>query len=502
MENCIYCKKDYTKRYINLHYKLCKFKNINLNIIKKNKIVDHSIDKSIFSKIPHEIMKYINLFIPQKDDYHTYKKYYKDICNIAYVSKYFYNIFMFSTKEINELKVLCMEEYEKCICKTTAKDDYQLKESELENLIPYSLCKNPHYSTSSPMKLYKLIDILDYLCKTYDTKYNRDKIIMIDYQKKEISYEKRENLKKDRKNNYEELLNKYNLIDNIEIYNKYFEYIYKGSPGIKKIEIEILKYLEIKNREDNLNKLLTENNYYYKETNISKNYINENNYTISEAYNSIVNIIERENNIKKSDIFLKNTNFNNINKNLIHDYINNNKYSLEFIIDTYNYRYTRRDNLIEELSKYNLKIRNDSELVKNYINDNLYDLDFVVKTLVEMDFYFKYTSYSSDIMNIYEDDSIERSNIAKRKALKKWCNKYNNYEDAILQNYLPLSLHNNVYQIFNFIPEIKIINKNIVKYGNKNIVKSGKCSCNNFPSPICGFCTNCCLLENCKKHKK
>ena len=33
----------------------------------------------------------------------------------------------------------------------------------------------------------------------------------------------------------------------------------------------------------------------------------------------------------------------------------------------------------------------------------------------------------------------------------------------------------------------------------KNIVK---CLCNNIPSPICGFCINCCTLSICNRHNK
>lgn len=127
--------------------------------------------------------------------------------------------------------------------------------------------------------------------------------------------------------------------------------------------------------------------------------------------------------------------------------------------------------LISMLKKHNLQLRNDSLLCYNYIQNNIGDPEEIVKIMVEMDFYFKHTDYSNVISSftsnyidyrkhyIYDDygyfdinlSQNEKNNLseqAKKEALKKWCKNKLDYNNALSDNKLPLSLYDKVKIFF------------------------------------------------------
>ena len=187
-------------------------------------------------------------------------------------------------------------------------------------------------------------------------------------------------------------------------------------------------------------------------------------------------------------------------------------------------------------------MRNDSDICNEYINFNKRSLEEVVNIMIEMNFYFTYTSYRGYCKSIrrnysykeYDDedygyyhyecslDKYEISMKAKNIALNDYFYKFNSYDEAILDNRIPIILHDTVKNIMVEIidkkikeeekkrireenklmnmedkPKVNIVNK---KVDNKNDLN--KCLCNNIVSLICGFCSRCCSLENCKKHTK
>ena len=129
----------------------------------------------------------------------------------------------------------------------------------------------------------------------------------------------------------------------------------------------------------------------------------------------------------------------------------------------------RRLTLINMLKKYNLPLRDDSILCDNYIYENIGNPEEIVIIMVEMNFYFNCTNYSTLIYNYisnYVDDrrnysygyyghqslSQSQKNMlsekAKKDALKKWCKKKNNCDDALCDPKLPYSLHDKVKCFF------------------------------------------------------
>ena len=547
MEKCIYCSKLYTERGINLHKSKCKlkFKSSIIEINSDLKFNESLQKKNIFNRLPDEILLEINNFLLIKDNFCSYRRFYKKyIIVLPQVCKRFFNLFYLSHNEIINFKKNILEEKEKNICKSTAKNDYLLKDKELDELIPYKSVKNPHYSSSSPMKIYNIANILDYLGNIYGSEsLYYDKIILNEKKKLE-NKEKTVLTKQKRKENYDILMNKYNFYESEKIYIEYKDYITKGSPGIKKVEEYIINYIQQEERKNILFQKLEQENILFKDNEIVNNYINENKYSMEEAYLILKNIQMRENLIK--DDFLRNDlNFNYENKNffenkMIKNYIDEDNITINEIIKYIKDKQERKNILISRLKEHNLQLRSDSELCSNYIEENDNDLDYVVNTMIEMDFYFKYTNYRNEFKNVkyelggyyedgvYEYDYISISNIAKERSFRTWCNKYKNYEDCIINIkntnlYLPSILYEKIQLEFEKIKKEKkekqhrklmkeIRQKYKEKYQekrpeinkNKHIQKKNHdcimCICYNIPSPLCGYCKNCCILESCKKH--
>jgi len=122
------------------------------------------------------------------------------------------------------------------------------------------------------------------------------------------------------------------------------------------------------------------------------------------------------------------------------------------------------------LREHNLALRDDSTLCNKYIENNIGDVNEIVTIMVEMDFYFKYTQYSNILYNqrsnyidnersyryydwdyyitLTSKDKTMLSTSAKKEALKLWCNKRKDCDDAISQPYLPRSLRDKVLEHF------------------------------------------------------
>jgi hypothetical protein len=126
----------------------------------------------------------------------------------------------------------------------------------------------------------------------------------------------------------------------------------------------------------------------------------------------------------------------------------------------------RKEELIQKLREHNLPLREDSTLCYRYIYDNIGEINDVVNTMVEMDFFHKYTNYSNEYYNIQSnyidfqrsmsfgdyyyltsDDKKRISNMAKKSCLEKWCSTISSYDIAIKYPHLPITLHENVRRI-------------------------------------------------------
>lgn len=175
---CEYCKQKYSTKYsLKAHYIRCKekvkFENEQqMKEVAKKRFNEEYIEqeKMTLNDLPTEIISSIGGFLlDKKDEYCSYRQFYKNYLNICLVSKRFYNIFYPKPDKIIKYMENVSNEFNKIICKSTAKDEYNLKEAELDE-IDCEYVKNPHYSSSAPMRLYKISDILDYLGNKYGSK--------------------------------------------------------------------------------------------------------------------------------------------------------------------------------------------------------------------------------------------------------------------------------------------------------------------------------------------
>lgn len=87
--------------------------------------------------------------------------------------------------------------------------------------------------------------------------------------------------------------------------------------------------------------------------------------------------------------------------NLFHN-IDINK-SPDEIMNSIRQVYNREAELEEELEKHGLILRSDSEMCRNYIYHNYPSMNEVVNIMIEMNWFFNYTEYSSIIRNMYFD---------------------------------------------------------------------------------------------------
>ena len=115
----------------------------------------------------------------------------------------------------------------------------------------------------------------------------------------------------------------------------------------------------------------------------------------------------------------------------------------------------REYELITKLHEIGCEFRKDSKLCEQYILFGNLDCSYVVQTMAEMKFYFNETTYSKEykkeknkyINNNEYYDTEEISKNAKYTALKKWCNKYKSYNDAVKCEKLPISLCEEIKKI-------------------------------------------------------
>lgn len=83
----------------------------------------------------------------------------------------------------------------------------------------------------------------------------------------------------------------------------------------------------------------------------------------------------------------------------------------------YNQELDRRNELSNALNNVGLILRNDSVLCNNYIENNENTIQEIVEIMLEMDWFFKYTKYSTlRFQNVYID-----SENGKRLAINDWC---------------------------------------------------------------------------------
>ena len=131
----------------------------------------------------------------------------------------------------------------------------------------------------------------------------------------------------------------------------------------------------------------------------------------------------------------------------------------------------RKELISGRLTEYNITLRHDSTLCYNFIENNIGNVDEIVVTMIEMEFYFKYTNYfnivyqrkSNYIDNarsyrLYDEgnsyyslsngEKQSLSMLSKETALQEWCMKQGDYNKAISIGYLPVSLHDKIIDFF------------------------------------------------------
>ncbi len=510
MEVCSYCNKSYKKNGLKIHQSRCKSKpNIVENIVKKinkknNEIDDKKDDEkddeieyiqemeivnktglteetketkekneiiqtSYIFQLPDELLMIIKKFLigsNKKDEFCTYSRKYKNILNISLISRHFKSLFYFKADEIATYKEIIIEERNRTTFKTDAKKTYPVTDTELEK-INYKTKRNYYGSIT---KIYRHVDIIDFLYKKYGTKDNYDKIMELEDIKKSDAKKKSNELKKKRLEKYNELMKKYGFSKDSELYKEIeiYQYVTSGTPGLTNVENYIIEYIEEKDRERRLEeKLIFEhisnqikNNF--KEYQYVFQHIKHNRHTLDEVIDFLRGVNERTI-IMKEKFNEKNIDIDNYgeltneDKAYIRQHVELNKHDVDYVVRRIANRDIRKTLLIERLESNGLKLRNDSELCRNYIMKGEDDIEYVVNTMIEMDFFFRCTNYKEEFKNAKEDsgyydyedrtyhyDYIDVSRIAKENALYNWCRKYKSYESAILSKNLPKSLYEKV----------------------------------------------------------
>lgn len=568
-QKCEYCLSNF--RALKPHLTRCKAKIefdknqiIKINTEKKFD-ENYKLYNSKLDRLPNDMLFIIKSFLiynpnnNNKDEYCSYRKLYKEYINYCIVSKKIYNIFYPSFDNILIYKNNLKEERETRICKSTAKTHYKLKDDELEYDLHYYLVRNPHYSSSPPMKVYQIADILDYMCKKYGTKQKHNEELELKESKKEESREKREKARDNRIINFDKLMKSYNYFKTDIIYKKFYDdYIDKGSPGLKKIEEEIKTYIKIKKREMEINKLFQENIYLKKYINhdIVKKYIIDYNEQINDVLIKIQEINNRELQIKsefiKNDLYYDQQKHHYIHRNIINNFVENNEGTINDIIFLIKGKEIRRSNILIEFSRNMLNYheemkRHDVEkIIKNYIDSNIGDLNNIVNNIVEKrdrknnlkqlflennipynenlrlckdyiengqsdcydivykiakkNFLFKNANYRQEFLKIRVknmDFTYEAVHILVTDiTLKKWCKLNKSCKNINV----PKILYDEIKNICDNVDLSEVdITPNIEYYNNPNNIK---CKCQQAGTVWCGMCKGCCNDSFCIKHSK
>ncbi len=259
---CEYCKKEFGKYNLKKHLQTCKAKveyeknQVIRDVCNKKFFLDYSKnDFSPLTNLPKDLIIIVFSYIEgDKDKYCSFRKMYKEYVNYCLVSKKIYNLIYPEYEKILEYKVHLKEEREKRICKKTAKTVYKLSDEELDNNIPHELYKNPHFSSSSPMKVYYSADVLDYVKGKYGSYSNHQNLLLQEYNRKQELKTKKQEAANLRNTKFIELMKKYNIIQGNYLYNKFYkDYVDKGKIGIKKIEEHICSIINKSSGENNIN---------------------------------------------------------------------------------------------------------------------------------------------------------------------------------------------------------------------------------------------------------
>jgi len=227
LKKCNYCLKFFTLKGIKKHILICKSKiNSKINNIQ---IIENPIKiikyNDYLNIIPEDCLKIIFNFYNQYDPFITCKRLNKSLYYPAITCKRLYKIF---NPPIGLENSYVLESKNK-IFYSDIIEKYYLNDNDL------SIQENQN------IELYKKIDIMEICINKYES-YQKflDKFDINNNNNKESFYL----IIKKREEKYNYLFNKYNL-RNVDLYNKYINYIKYGYPKLKNIE-EILKIYKIK----------------------------------------------------------------------------------------------------------------------------------------------------------------------------------------------------------------------------------------------------------------
>lgn len=504
---CEYCKNTYSKYGLKPHYNRCKEKakydhEQQMIEVAKKRFNENSNEeeKITLNTLPTELIFSITGFLfDKKDDFCSYRQFYKDYLNICLISKRFYNIFYPNPDIITSYMLNVSNESKKIICKSTAKNEYNLKEREIDE-IDCEYVKNPHYSSSPPMRLYKIANILDYLRNKYGSKGLYDDFQKRENERKLLLKEKRDVIIKKRENLIDELQKKYKNVYSFRYDDDnedYLSYISSGSPGIKTIETNIIEFVKKRNREESIRNRIKDIDLYDFLNIVDKYIEGKNNYTEDEVFEIMTNAYNRYNNIK-NEIESHNLNYIeqlNNERTLIYNYIYYNNHTIEEIINHIMAKQNRRINIINEFSKNNLHFEYTNEIIrfiecnegsfeeivskllakktrrenliaelnkhelyfdKNKNEYNLYietgegSIEKIINNIIELRFYRQHTTYSIEYAKVkskYGKANNENNiAIAKNLALTKLIKDTSSLEELLEKHGLDKGMPHEIYE--------------------------------------------------------
>lgn len=469
MIQCHNCQKEYKKAGLSRHLSYC-LKKFVINIDTKKEPDTKIIPNNYFEQMPDEIMNLIysyiipNLFNNNHkiDKFRTIASYYKELVDISRIYKRFYFLFNINknTEEFKKtVQKSIQEQNDKNICKTTVKNMYPVKDSELEDKIPYKLVKNPHYRCAAPMKIYREIDIINFLREKYGSYREYLKIIEEKKLDREKRNEKKSSLEIKRKAKYDALFEKYGLLDNLSdnnnkaLYDKYYDYIIDVKPAFAVIEQAVIAKYEYNLRCTRVAKYLLENHLQKMKSPILDGYIENNYYEFETAMLDIENKNKRR--IELCNLLADNNIFYSklcvYEKKCADDYIYRfdviNDLSLTDTLDRIKNIIERRNNIDEILNKLSKDINETNKNIKTYANslENKKIEKYIEKDLYQIEEIYKI------ILGIYE--RIKRMNDINARLRKENIdiNSLNNREEFMIEDYI----NKNIFSIDEIINTIQ-----------------------------------------------
>ncbi|KAG2187076.1 hypothetical protein INT44_003304 [Umbelopsis vinacea] len=345
------------------------------------------------------------------------------------------------------------------ITKMRAKSEYRLTDDELEG-VSVTYARNPHYRNAAPMCLYDVKQVIQMARLVHGGDIGIEAALNATIKKGNAMIEARRRNKETRKIRLEERLAKENLTNMIH-YHVCSHYIESSRGGnletiVITLQAEAEKQRLIVNRRSEIDAALAASGIQNVPLYLTEyqEYVNHGNGLVEAILSQARKLDEVVRNkvvrIQELTDKLAAAGLQNVPRHSIgyHEYVNNANGSVEEILlqarkkeEVARNQELRRQELIDKLAVAGLTLRSDSRLCQRYIGSATGVADSIVITMMEMDWFFRCTSYATSrksFYNYYEESEYDtdddygweqprwrysiNSEKGKDEALENWIN--------------------------------------------------------------------------------